>query len=107
MDAKSWEVELDEARRRLLECDDCALLRGCGHELKNGAALTSVSEVPFEMSLKCGRCGEAYWFENLAWTTGGAAQWQFNPESRKRAHGRCGLRLSNAVMVRINPRFGF
>jgi hypothetical protein len=91
MDAGCWEEAFSEARRRLLECGDCALLRDCGHELKDGAVLTSVSEVPFEMSLKCGRCGEAYWFENLAWTTGGAAQWQFNRESRERAHRRCRL----------------
>jgi hypothetical protein len=105
MDTRGWEAEFGEARRRLLECGDCALLRDCGHELKDGAVLTSVSEVPFEMSLKCRRCGEAYWFENLAWTTGGAAQWQFNRESRERAHGHCELKTDNAIKVPMNLRF--
>jgi len=47
------EEEFSEARRRLLECGDCALPRDCGYELKDGAVMTSVSEVPFEMSWKC------------------------------------------------------
>ena len=89
-----WGAELDEARRHLLECVDFATLRACGHELRPGVVLTSVSEIPFEMSLRCALCGEAYWFENLAWTTGGNSLWQFSQESRERSHNRCGLNRS-------------
>jgi hypothetical protein len=82
MDTGEWEQEFAEARRRLVESSDFHALRGGGHNLKNGAVLTSVSDVPFELSLKCVHCGVAFWFENAAWSTGGMAEWHISSISR-------------------------
>ena len=89
MGAISWGREFTEARQHLLECTDFVAVRDRGHELKDGVVLTSVSDLPFEMSFKCVRCGEAFWFENLAWHTGGIAQWRFNAETREHANCAC------------------
>lgn len=89
MDAGEWEEEFTEARQRLLESSDFYTLRRRGHHLKNGVVLTSVSEVPFEMSLKCVHCGVAFWFENAAWSTGGIAQWQISSISLEQASMPC------------------
>jgi hypothetical protein len=89
MDPASWGVEFGDARKRLVKCPDFRLLRGRGHELKDGVVLTSVSDAPFEMSFKCARCGGAFWFENLAWHTGGVAQWRLNGPSRERLADGC------------------
>jgi hypothetical protein len=89
MDAGEWEEEFTEARQRLLESSDFYTLRRRGHHLKNGVVLTSVSDVPFEMSLKCVHCGVAFWFENTAWSTGGIAQWQISSISLEQANMPC------------------
>ena len=94
MDTESWGSDFIEARQRLLECGDFAALRGAAHELRDGAVLTSVSDIPFEMSFKCVRCGEAFWFENFAWERSEVSQWRLLGESRLRAgaSSRCGTR---------------
>jgi hypothetical protein len=89
MEAGEWEEEFTEARQQLLESRDFHALHGQGHDLKNGVVLTSVSNVPFEMSLKCVYCGVAFWFENPAWSTGGIAQWQLSSISREQASVPC------------------
>jgi|SRR5271155_2702079 len=76
-------VKLAEARRRLRECDDFAAQIRLGHDLKDGAILTSVTDNPFEMSCKCARCGVTLWFENR-----GPAQWRLHQESRA-----CGAKI--------------
>lgn len=106
MDMEGWGVEFTEARQRLLECVDFAAIRDRGHELKDGAALTSLSEVPFEMSFKCLHCGEAFWFENFTWQTGGIAQWRLNRESRDRAASTCGTQQAD-LSVRTPGNRGF
>src|SRR5579863_6907291 len=89
MDTASWGNEFSEARQRLVECDDYAVLSEAAHELKDGTVLTSMSDVPFEMSFKCARCAEVFWFENFAWETGDLAQWRLLGESRTRAVAGC------------------
>jgi hypothetical protein len=90
MDARGWEEEIGSARARLLESNDFHMLRRRGHQLKHGVALTSVSKVPFEMSLRCVRCGAAFWFENLTWVTGGISEWQISSISIKDSNVICG-----------------
>ena len=38
-----------------------------GHQLIGGATLTCASDVPWQMQMKCSRCGAVFWFDNLAW----------------------------------------
>jgi hypothetical protein len=78
----SWGIEFAQARQRLLECADFETQQRVGHELKEGAVLTSISDVPFEMSFKCALCGVILWFENVAWRWGGTARWRLIEESR-------------------------
>jgi hypothetical protein len=93
MDAARFALELARARGRLLESADFTALGERGHQLRDGALLTSVSEVPFEMSFRCGRCTATFWFENLGWRTGGAARWRLIDESRERADQGCGTEV--------------
>lgn len=90
VDAVRYGIELARARGSLRESTQFAALRDRGHDLREGAVLTSVSEVPFEMSYRCARCAETFWFENLAWRNGSATQWRLIEESRERAAIRCG-----------------
>ena len=78
MNTGEWEDDFSEARRRLLQSSDLRLLRSRGHVLKHGAVLTSVINVPFEMSLKCVNCRATFWFENSAWSSGGVAPWHLS-----------------------------
>ncbi len=55
MDTRKWGFEFTEARQRLFASSDFHALRGSGHDLKDGVVLTSVSDVPFEMSFKVHR----------------------------------------------------
>ena len=92
MDAGVWEEEFAEARQRLLESGEFCALLGRGHDLKNAVVLTSVSDVPFEVSLKCIHCGIVFWFENAQWSTGGAAEWRISSTSSREADLICGVR---------------
>jgi hypothetical protein len=89
MNTGEWEEEFAEARQRLLASNDFDTLRRRGHDLKNGVVLTSVSYVPFEMSLKCIYCGVTFWFENAGWSTGGVAQWHVSSISAEQASVPC------------------
>jgi hypothetical protein len=89
VDAGIWEQEFAEVRQRLLESSDFHDLYSRGHHLKNGVVLTSVSDVPFEVSLKCIYCGAAFWFENSGWSTGGMADWHLSSVSRRDAGASC------------------
>jgi hypothetical protein len=71
-------MKLAEARRRMRECEAYALQLRLGHDLKDGAVLTSVSDQPFEISVKCTRCGVMLWFEDR-----GANRWRLHAESRE------------------------
>jgi len=97
MDAGGWEQEYSEARQRLFESSDFLILRDCGHILRNGAVITSVSDLPFEMSLKCIQCGVAFWFENSTWSIGGVAQWQISSVSLQQF--RIGCRASASLSL--------
>jgi hypothetical protein len=87
--AMSWGKRFNETRRRLIESHDFENLRDVGHELKDGVVLTSVGDMPFEMSFKCTLCGKAFWFENPASDTGGIAQWRFSQETSEAAKEIC------------------
>ena len=89
MDTGVWEEEFAEARQRLLESTDFHILRNRGHALANGVVLTSVSDVPFEVSLKCIYCGIVFWFENAEWATGGVAEWHISSISKQDASDIC------------------
>jgi hypothetical protein len=89
MHSGDWEPEFNGARQRLFDSSDFQTLRSHGHDLKDGAVLTSVSDVPFEISLKCSHCKVAFWFENAAWSTGGIARWQVSEISREDASMMC------------------
>lgn len=69
---------MNAARQKLVECPDFVRLREARHELADGVVLTSVSDVPFEMSFRCTRCAAVFWFENLSWHEGGFAEWRLN-----------------------------
>ena len=100
MDAGVWEEEFAQARERLLDSRDFHDLRSRGHDLKNGVVLTSVSDVPFEMSVKCIHCGMVFWFENAEWSTGGMAKWRFSSTSIQHASSIC----SALVMICYSQR---
>jgi hypothetical protein len=89
MDSNEWGLEFTDARQRLVESSDFHTLRSHSHQLKDGVVLTSVSDLPFEMSFKCINCGEAFWFENAAWSTGGISQWRLSRHSREEADHLC------------------
>jgi hypothetical protein len=89
MDAGVWEVEFAEARQRLIESVDFHILHSRGHYLKDAVVLTSVSEVPFEVSLKCIHCRVTFWFENAAWSTGGIGEWRLSGISMQAASVAC------------------
>jgi hypothetical protein len=100
MDTGEWEDEFTEARRRLFKSSDCHILRSRGHALKNGAVLTSVSDVPLEMSMKCTHCGVTFWFENTAWSTGGIGPWRLSCISPEKASVLCHA-ASNTTASRL------
>ncbi|HJU12707.1 MAG TPA: hypothetical protein VJ728_17615 [Candidatus Binataceae bacterium] len=100
MDAGEWEAEFTEARRRLLESNDFRSLISRGHDLKNSVVLTSVSNVPFEVSFKCIYCDVAFWFENAAWSTGGEAEWYISSISKLDAITTC---RAIAVAIQHGP----
>jgi hypothetical protein len=93
-------VKLAEAHRRVRESDAYALQIRLGHELRDGAVLTSISDQPFEISVKCGRCGIILWFQDR-----GANRWRLHEESREHGANICrGHMVSDAPNVPIGPR---
>lgn len=78
-------VRFTEARQKLVRCPDFVRLREAHHQLADGVVLTSVSDVPFEMSFKCTQCAEVFWFENLSWREGGFTQWCLTPGGVERS----------------------
>jgi hypothetical protein len=85
----SCESQFEKTRRRLTECVDFVALRDCGHDLKDGVVLTSVNDVPSEMSFKCVVCDKVFWFENLSWQSRKIVAWRLNDESRAALAERC------------------
>jgi hypothetical protein len=85
MDTGEQKDEFSQARRLLLKSGSFNLLRSRGHALRHGAVLTSVSDVPLEMSVKCIDCGVTFWLENVAWSTGGIGPWRLSCISQETA----------------------
>ncbi len=101
-----WGAAFEEARRRLMDCDDFARLLSAGHELRDGAALTSMSATPFEISFKCIRCARTFWFENPSWRTRDKADWQFNRETRDEVGSACIPMQPASARAQLNRRNG-
>jgi hypothetical protein len=91
-----------EARQKLVECRDFARLREARHKLTDGVVLTSVSDVPFEMSFKCMQCAEVFWFENLSWREGGFAEWRLDTEHQD-CVARPAPRVGTDYTLRMHP----
>ena len=89
MDSTDFFVEVAKARAMLEHAADYVALRGRGHELVGGAALTCASDVPWQLQVKCSRCAGVFWFDNLAWRTGGADLWELSADSREHATVGC------------------
>jgi len=89
MDSAGFFIELEKARAVLERATDYIALRGRGHALVGGATLTCASDVPWQMQVKCSRCRGVFWFDNLAWRTGGADRWRLSPDSREHSTAGC------------------
>lgn len=89
MNSADFMIEVAKARAVLEHSADYIALRGRGHELVGGAALTCASDVPWQLQIKCSRCAAVFWFDNLAWHTGGADRWELSADSRDHATAGC------------------
>jgi hypothetical protein len=89
MDSTDFFIEVAKARAMLERAADYVALRGRGHELVGGATLTCASDVPWQIQVKCSRCAGVFWFDNLAWRTGGTDCWQLGDDSREHATAGC------------------
>ena len=89
MDSADFLIEVEKARAVLERAADYIALRGRGHELVGGATLTCASDVPWQLQVKCSRCAGVFWFDNLAWRTGGTDRWQLSADSREHATAGC------------------
>jgi hypothetical protein len=103
---REWFQSFAESRRRLTESGDFSRLIDGRHELVEGAVLTSVTDLPFEMSFKCTRCKSVFWFENLSWREGGLANWRLNDESEAVARRRCVPAATPLARSRIGHGIG-
>ncbi len=89
METAKSELGLSRTRAILERSRDFAALRGRGHLPICGATLTCASDLPWQMQIRCARCHEIFWFDNLAWRTGGVGRWRLNRESRPAAEAGC------------------
>ncbi len=89
MESAKSDLGLSRTRAILERSRDFAALRGRGHFPVCGATLTCASDLPWQMQIRCARCHEIFWFDNLAWRTGGADRWRLNRESRAAAESGC------------------
>ena len=87
------------ARAILERSRDFAALRGRGHHLINGATLTCASDLPWQIQMRCARCREIFWFDNLTWSAGGADRWRLSPESRSAAAVGCAEIAANLAIA--------
>lgn len=101
----SWGATFTTTRRVLAECEDYVRLLRMGHELKDGAMLTSLSNRPFEMSFKCVRCAKVFWFENPSWRDRHASSWRLSQEAREEAGGCVPLQPA-IIAAHLNRRNG-
>jgi hypothetical protein len=105
MDSADFLVEVAKARAMLERAADYVALRGRGHELVGGATLTCASDVPWQLQVKCSRCAAIFWFDNLAWRTGGADRWEVSADSREHATVGCAAAGITAVrFLAMTPR---
>jgi hypothetical protein len=96
MNSADFLIEVAKARAVLERAADYVALRGRGHELVGGATLTCASDVPWQLQVKCSRCAGVFWFDNLAWRTGGTDSWELSADSREHATAGCAAAGVNA-----------
>jgi len=89
MDSADFLVEIAKARVLLEPAAGYVAVGGPGHELGGGATSSCASQVPWQMQVKCSRCSGIFWFDNLAWRTGGTDRWKLSPDSRDHATAGC------------------
>lgn len=105
MDSADFLVAVEKARAVLERAADYVALRGRGHELVGGATLTCASDVPWQLQVKCSRCAGLFWFDNLAWRTGGADRWQLSADSREHATAGCAAAgITAGQFIALAPR---
>ncbi len=105
MDSADFMVEVEKARAVLERAADYVALRGRGHELVGGATLTCASDVPWQLQVKCSRCAGVFWFDNLAWRTGGADRWRLSADSREHATVGCAAAgITAGQFIALAPR---
>jgi len=98
----SWNVELLEARRRLLQSDDYRAQRALGHELDDAAMDTPLgSDVPFRVRFQCRFCGAVIHFTNSDWSSDGIARWKLREVSGGSAGESCRERRERHRSVRM------
>jgi len=105
MNSANFMIEVAKARAVLEHSADYIALRGRGHELVGGATLTCASDVPWQLQIKCSRCAGVFWFDNLAWHTGGADRWELSADSRDHATVGCAAAgITAGQFLALTPR---
>jgi hypothetical protein len=82
MNSADFLIDVAKAVALIEQAADYVALSARGHRLIGGATLTCASDVPWQMQMKCSRCAAVFWFDNLAWQTGGADHWELSADSR-------------------------
>ena len=100
MNSADFLIDVAKAVALIEQAADYVALSARGHQLIGGATLTCASDVPWQMQMKCSRCAAVFWFDNLAWQSGGADHWELSAESRDEIAG-CGVNE-----IAAGPRLG-
>jgi hypothetical protein len=89
MNSADFLIDVAKALALIERADDYVALSAHGHQLVGGATLTCASDVPWQIQMKCSRCARVFWFDNLAWQTGGADRWALSKDSHGPAAALC------------------
>jgi hypothetical protein len=100
MNSADFLIDVANAVALIEQAADYVALSARGHRLIGGATLTCASDVPWQMQMKCSRCGAIFWFDNLAWQSGGADRWELSADSRDEIAG------CSVSEIAAGPRFG-
>ena len=101
MNSADFLIDVAKAVALIEQAADYVALSARGHRLIGGATLTCASDVPWQMQMKCSRCAAVFWFDNLAWQTGGADRWELSADSRGHAIAGCSVNE-----IAAEPKFG-
>jgi len=100
MNSADFLIDVAKAVALIEQAADYVALSARGHRLIGGATLTCASDVPWQMQMKCSRCAAVFWFDNLAWQTGGADQWELSADSRDE------VAACNVNEIAAEPKYG-